>query len=64
MAATTLTIVFTSGTGSPATIPIRAGTDFNNAVHNMFLYGGFWFVNPTGVQAFVPWGQITSITAQ
>jgi hypothetical protein len=63
-APTTLVITYTGGANSPQTISIRAGTDQNNAVHNIFLYGGFWYASPAGVQIFVPWGQITSITAQ
>jgi hypothetical protein len=62
-APTTLIVTF-SATGSPQTLQIRPGTDYNNAVHNMFLYGGFWFVSSTGVQTFVPWNAISSITAQ
>jgi hypothetical protein len=38
--------------------------DFTQAVRNIFENGGFWFVSATGVNTFVPWGQITSITAQ
>ena len=65
----TLTVTFSGGTGSPVTIPIptpSAGVplDFTLAVRNIFQNGGFWFANSTGVQAFVPWGEITSITAQ
>jgi hypothetical protein len=63
-APSTLTVVFTGGSGSPQTLPIRVGEDFNNAVRNIFLYGGFWFVSTAGVETFVPATQITSITAQ
>ena len=68
-APSTLAVTFTGGSGSPASIPIPKpdGTnpqDFALAVRNIFLNGGFWFANSSGVQAFVPWGQITSITAQ
>lgn len=64
MAAPTTLIISFSGTGSPQTLQIRAGTDYNNAVHNIFLYGGFWFTSSSGVLTFVLWSQITSITAQ
>jgi hypothetical protein len=63
-APSTLIIVFTGGSGSPQTLQIRAGEDFNNAVHNIFLEGGFWFVSSTGIETFVPWNAITGITAQ
>ena len=74
---TTLTITYTGGANSPQTIPIpvqSAGAvagvanpvmpmDFTLAVKNIFLQGGFWVVN-AGVNTFIPWGQITTITAQ
>jgi len=68
-APTTITVTFTGGTGSPLTInlPKPDGTnpqDFTQAVRNMYLAGGFWFSNSSGVQQFVPWGEITEITAQ
>jgi len=70
-APTTITITyvsaFTNGVGSAqstATLPIRAGTDYNNTVRNIFLSGGFWFTSASGVPTFVPWGQVISITAQ
>jgi hypothetical protein len=59
---TQLTISY--GTSSQQTLPIRAGEDFNNAVRNIFLYGGFWFVSSTGIETFVPRNAITGITAQ
>ena len=74
---TTLTITYTGGSGSPQSIPIptaSAGSvagvaqptvpqDFTLAVRNLFLNGGVWVVI-AGVNTFVPWNQITSITAQ
>ena len=71
-APSTLTIsyisAFTNGVGSAnttVTLTIRAGEDYNASVHNIFLEGGFWFTPPTtGVLTWVPWGEITSITAQ
>jgi hypothetical protein len=30
----------------------------------IFAAGGFWFTNSSGVQQFVPWGEIVSATAQ
>lgn len=63
-APTTLTVTFTGGSGSPATLTIRAGEDQYASVRNIFLAGGFWTVLSTGVNQFVPWGLITSITAQ
>jgi hypothetical protein len=66
-APTTLTITFIGGSGSPATyaIPKVSGTpiDFTQAVRNLLIAGGFWFVSATGVSSFVPFGQITPITA-
>ena len=68
-APSTLTVTFTGGSGSPQTvqIPKPDGTnpqDFTLATRNIFLNGGFWFVSSTGVQSFVPWNQITLVTAQ
>jgi hypothetical protein len=70
-APTTLVVTFntTYVNGLPtatttATLPIRASSDYNNAVHNLFLYGGFWFFNSSGVEQFVPWSVIVGITAQ
>lgn len=74
---TSLTVTFTGGSGSPQTIPIptqSAGSvagvanpvvpmDFTLAVKNLFLQGGFWVVL-AGINTFIPWAQITSITAQ
>jgi hypothetical protein len=76
-APTTLTITFSGGSGSPQTVPIpnsSAGSvggvaqpvvplDFTLAVKNIFQNGGVWVVI-AGVNTFVPWGQVTSITAQ
>jgi hypothetical protein len=65
---TTLTITYTGGSGSPQTysIPKVSGVaiDFTQAVKNLLIAGGFWFVSATGVNTFVPYAQITSITAQ
>ena len=63
-APTTVTITYTGSANSPQTLQIRPGTDYNNTIHNIYLSGGFWYTSPTGVLSFVPWGQITSITAQ
>lgn len=68
-APSTLTVTFTGGSGSPATvqIPKPDGTnpqEFTLAVRNIFLNGGFWIILATGANQFVPWGVITSITAQ
>lgn len=74
----TLTISYTGGSGSPQTIPIPtpiAGSvggvaqtvmpaDFTLAVRSIYQNGGFWYLSATGVNTFVPWGSITSITAQ
>jgi hypothetical protein len=76
-APTNLTISFTGGSGSPQTIPIpnaSAGSvggvaqpvvpqDFTAVVNRIYANGGVWVVI-AGVNTFVPWGQITSITAQ
>jgi hypothetical protein len=66
---TTLIITYTGGTGSPYTyvLPtpfVGVPVDYSLAVRNILLAGGFWSTNASGVQAFVPWSQITSITAQ
>jgi hypothetical protein len=67
-APTTLTITFTGGSGSPQTyvVPKPNGTplDFTQATRNLQIAGGFWFVSSSGVNTFVPWSQIASITAQ
>jgi hypothetical protein len=59
---------YTAGVGSAnatVTLTIRTGEDYNASVHNIFLEGGFWFTpTSTGVLTFIPWGEITSITAQ
>jgi hypothetical protein len=47
-----------------ATITIRAGEDFNNSMHNIALEGGAWIINSSGVEQFIPFGQIVSATAQ
>jgi hypothetical protein len=76
-APSTLVITYSGGSGSPQTVPIpnsSAGSvagvaqptvpqDFTLAVRNLFLNGGVWVVI-AGVNTFVPWNQITSITAQ
>jgi hypothetical protein len=67
-APTTLTVTYTGGSGSPQTIalPKPDGTnpqEFTLAVRNAFLNGGFWVVI-AGVNSFIPWGQVTSISAQ
>jgi len=73
---TSLTITFT-GSGSPQTIPIpnaSAGSvggvaqpvvpqDFTAVVNRIYANGGVWVVI-AGTNTFVPWTQITSITAQ
>jgi hypothetical protein len=74
---TTLTISYSGGSGSPQTIPIPVPTagsvggvaqtsvpmDYTAFVKSIFAAGGFWFLN-AGVETFVQWGEITSITAQ
>jgi hypothetical protein len=76
-APSTLTITYTGGSGSPQTIPIPtpiAGSvggvaqttvplDFTLAVKNIFQNGGVWVVL-AGVNTFIPWNSITSVTAQ
>jgi hypothetical protein len=63
-APTTIIVTFTGGTGSPATITITLGVDYTQFVHNAFLNGGIWFTNPLGALSFIPFSQITLITAQ
>jgi hypothetical protein len=68
-APTSLTITYSGGSGSPQSVTLAKpdGTtpmDFTLATRNIFLAGGFWYASATGVNTFVPWGQITSITAQ
>lgn len=67
-APSTLTITYTGGSGSPQTINLPKPdnsnpVDFTLQVRNIFKNGGVWLV-VGGVNLFVPWGQITSITAQ
>jgi hypothetical protein len=68
-APSTLTITYTNGSGSPQTYTLpqpAPGTslDYSLAVRNIMNSGGFWYVSGAGVQTFVPWSQITSISAQ
>jgi hypothetical protein len=65
-------------TTSQVTIPIPTGSggsvggvaqpvvpqDFTAVMNRINANGGFWFVNSSGVQQFVPWGEIVSATAQ
>jgi hypothetical protein len=74
---TTLTITYTGGSGSPQTVPIPTSSAgsvagvaqpvvpqyFTAVVNRIFANGGVWVVI-AGVNTFIPWGQITSITAQ
>jgi hypothetical protein len=75
-APSTLTVsyisAYTSG-GDPsatstATVPIPTvgvgqPIDYTQAVRNIFITGGLWIVS-AGIQSFIPWGEIFSITAQ
>jgi len=68
-APSTLTITYSGGSGSPQTVTLPKPDntnpqDYTLAVRNIFLNGGFWYTSSTGVANFVPWGEITSITAQ
>jgi secreted protein with Ig-like and vWFA domain len=68
-APTTLTITFAGGSGSPQTITLPKPStgvpmDYTLFVRNAFLSGGFWYVSSGGANTFVPWGQVTAITAQ
>ena len=70
-APTTLTVsyisAYTNGIASAqatATISIPAGIDFSQHVRNIQRGGGVWIVNASGVNQFIPWNQITGITAQ
>jgi hypothetical protein len=68
-APTTLTISY--GSSKTATVPIpttgaNAPVDYTLAVRNIFLAGGFWFFDgtqSTPVETFVPWDEISLITA-
>jgi hypothetical protein len=60
---TIVTITFTGGSGSPVTLNISSASDFRSFVRNGFIAGGFWFMN-AGTESFIPWGQITNLTAQ
>jgi hypothetical protein len=64
MATPPTTLVISYGTSSTATLSIPAGIDFTQATRNLATGGGFWFVSAAGVQTFIPWSQITQITAQ
>ncbi len=68
-APSTLTVSFTGGSGSPATIQIPKPDgsnpqDYTLAVRNIYLNNGFWMVLTSGVNQFVPASAISSITAQ
>jgi hypothetical protein len=70
-APSTFTVTYVStlpSTTSTVTIPIpQPGStpiDFGLALRNIFMQGGLWFLNSTGVEQFIPWGQIVSVTAQ
>ncbi len=63
-APTTLTITFSGGTGSPITYTIPAGIDFRQALKNIYLAGGLWFVNSAGVEQYIPASEISTATAQ
>lgn len=65
----------TGQTTTTVTLPTAAGSvagvsqtvvpfDYTRYVRNAFLSGGFWFVNSTGVEQFIPWGTVIEITAQ
>lgn len=63
---TTLTINYGSSLTATITLPTSDGStpqDYHQAVKNLYLGGGFWTVIG-GVNTFVPWSAITSITAQ
>jgi hypothetical protein len=60
-APTTLTISY--GASSTQALAIPTGITYDQAVKNIYLAGGFWFTSTAGVLTFVPWGEITSITA-
>lgn len=67
-APTTLTVTYSGGSGSPQTVTLPKPDnvnpiDFTMYVRNAFLAGGFWF-SINGVNTFVPFGEVTSITAQ
>lgn len=48
-----------------ATLPVRTAEDYTSTIRNICLYGGFWSTSPTtGIISFVPWSQITAVTAQ
>jgi hypothetical protein len=72
MAASTFTVTYVStlpSTTSQVTVPIPTPStgvpmDFGLALRNIFMQGGLWFLNSTGVEQFIPWGQIVSVTAQ
>ena len=67
MAATTLTVTYIStlpSTTSTATLNIRASEDQYASVRNLFLSGGFWTTNASGIAIFVPWPMVTLISAQ
>jgi hypothetical protein len=72
MAASTLTITYIvtpPSTTATATIPIpvtgpNSPIDFTLAMKNIFLNGGTWILNSSGVNQFIPWQEIISATAQ
>jgi secreted protein with Ig-like and vWFA domain len=68
-APTQIVITYTGGSGSPQTITLPKPStgvpmDYTLFVRNAFSAGGFWYVSSGGVNTFVPWNQVTAITAQ
>jgi hypothetical protein len=58
---------YTNGIASAqatATVSIPAGIDCTRHVVNIRVAGGLWIANASGVNQFIPWNQITGITAQ
>ena len=57
---TNLTIYY--GSSSTQIVPLN-GLDYTNAILNIVRNGGFWFTDPTGLLTYIPFSQITKITA-
>jgi hypothetical protein len=46
-----------------ATIPIPSPPDYSSGLLTIYKGGGFWYTSG-GVLTFVPWGMVTSVSAQ
>jgi hypothetical protein len=54
---------FSGSNVSAAVVPLPANIDATMHVRNGYLAGGFWVLNVSGGQTFIPVGQIISISS-